>query len=118
MLLVADQSRFPVLLALLLNVATQLQSEPLFEQLFALKLVGLTASTNDGCCVQLHDAVTEFAPWPCPAKVKVPDVQSLLGILMDTDTDGLLERSVPPDGVKVTPLKLLDVDQLRLPCEP
>ena len=114
-LLVADQFRSPVLLELLLSVATQLQAEPLFVQLFASKLLGLTDSISDGG-VQLQDAVTEFPP--CPEKVKLPFVQSLPGILMDTGTDGFAEVIVPPGGLKLTPLKLLVADQLRLPCEP
>jgi hypothetical protein len=115
MLLVADQFRLPVLLELLLRVATQAQAEPLLVQLLVSKLLGLADSMSEGV-VQLHDTVTEFPP--CPAKVKVPFVQSLLGILIDTGTDGLAEVIVPLAGLKVTPLKLLDVDQLRLPCEP
>src|SRR5436190_7514596 len=53
-----------------------------------------------------------------PAKVKVELVQSLAGILMDTDVPEPEEERVPLEGLILTPLKVVDEDQFRLPCEP
>lgn len=82
--------------------------------LLCVKLVGLTTSFGAGGGLQFH--ATETVLLFSPTKVKVLLLQALLGTKMLTVVEPPGE-SVPPAGLKVTPLRAVWTDQGRLPCE-
>ena len=77
-------------------------------------LAGVTLITDGGGGVQLQAVGTLLFG---PAKVNVPLLQAVSETATFTTAD-LPGARVPDAGVKVTPARLLLVDQLSFPCAP